>query len=83
MIAGQHVQVCIGRRAESERLRVVGVREDGREWVRAQRCGLDARDPVHRDGYLERILAQCRMPRSKKSPRLMSPMLTMPRRVPL
>lgn len=34
MIAGQPVQVCIGRKAKTERLRVVGVGEDGREWVR-------------------------------------------------
>jgi hypothetical protein len=33
--------------------------------------------------YLERILAQCRVPRSENNPRLMSPMLTIPTSAPL
>lgn len=49
LIAWQHVQGCIGREGEAERFRVVGVREDGREWVQARRGGLDARDPAHRE----------------------------------
>ena len=46
MITGQHVQGGIGRKAETEGFRVMSVHEDGCEWVRARRGGLDARDRV-------------------------------------
>src|SRR5437867_5697314 len=83
MIAGQHVRGGISRKPKTRRLRVIGIRQDGREWVRARRDGLDARHRVHRDEYLKSILSQCRMPRSKNNPRLMPPILTIPTSVPL
>lgn len=82
IIAWQHVQGGIGRKAKTERLGVVSIGAIGRESVRARRGGLDARDPLHQDGYLERILAQCRIPFSKNNPRLMSPILSIPTSVP-
>jgi hypothetical protein len=51
-IAGQHVQSRIGRKLESECLRVMGVRLDVSQPVRARCFRLDAGDAAHsRDAY--------------------------------
>ena len=51
-IAGQHVQSRIGRKLETERPRVMGIRFDMSQLVQSWRFGLDAGDAAHsRDAY--------------------------------
>ncbi len=50
-IAGQHIQRGIGRKLETERLRVMGIRLDVGQLVGNRRFGLDASHTVHGEAH--------------------------------